>query len=79
MFMKVYILHSKSLDRYYVGFSKHLNKRIHQHQKEKVHWTSRASDWEQIWSKEVANTIDARQLEKMIKQRGAKRFLQTNR
>jgi len=74
--MTVYILHSKSLDRHYTGFSKSLQKRLHQHQAETNHWTARASDWKLIWKKEVSDTVAARHLETRIKSRGAKRFLQ---
>jgi len=74
--MKVYILYSDSLDRHYIGFSKFTQKRVRQHRAEKVHWTARASDWRLVWSREVVTVNDARSLEKQIKARGAKRFLQ---
>jgi len=74
--MKVYILYSESLDRYYTGFSLHPEKRLRQHRAEKGHWTSRAPDWKIVWSQKTSTTDEARAMEKKIKARGAKRFLQ---
>jgi len=75
MSMEVYILHSETLGKYYVGFSKQTSVRVGQHRKERKHWTSRADDWVLIWKRTVDNAAAARALEKQIKARGAKRFL----
>jgi len=73
--MEVYILHSKVLQKHYIGFSKKVSTRLIQHRKEKKHWTSRADDWALVWKQPVSSTEEARTLEKKIKLRGAKRFL----
>jgi predicted GIY-YIG superfamily endonuclease len=65
-----------SLDRHYIGFPKSPQKRLRQHRAEKVHWTARASDWSPVGSQEVATAKEALSLEKQIKVREAKRFLQ---
>ncbi|NNJ70959.1 MAG: GIY-YIG nuclease family protein [Kiritimatiellales bacterium] len=74
--LEVYILYSESLAKYYVGFSNSASSRLRQHRKEKNHWTARADDWELIWKQAVDSTAAARVLEKKIKSRGAKRFLE---
>ncbi|MBI3986532.1 MAG: hypothetical protein HY343_06415, partial [Lentisphaerae bacterium] len=64
----VYILHSATLGRYYVGISRHL--RGH------AFWTSRATDWREVCRQTVGSLGEARRLEKAIKARGAKRYLE---
>ncbi len=71
----VYILHSKTLDCFYTGLSRFSAKRRRQHIKGQNHWTSRASDWVEIWQTRMMSTREARDLEKAIKARGARRFL----
>jgi len=71
----VYILYSAATERYYVGQSQYREKRLRQHRREKLHWTRCASDWQEIFSREVEGRIAARELEVKIKKRGARRFL----
>jgi putative endonuclease len=76
----VYILYSCSLKKYYTGFSGFPGKRERQHRSGQTYWTSRANDWEQVWSQAVGSREEARRLERQIKARGAARFLgETNR
>lgn len=72
----VYVLYSPSLGRFYVGMSEFTAKRERQHRKGQSTWTSRADDWERVWQTEVADSSEARALEKQIKARGARRHLQ---
>ncbi len=71
----VYILYSELLKRYYTGFSKFTKKRLYQHRKRQNDWTSRASDWKEVFSIKVESTSEARMFERKIKKRGAARFL----
>ena len=73
----VYILHSSSLRRYYVGMTQKIRRRIKQHLRGENFWTQRTDDWEMVYSSEAMNIDQARQLEIGIKKRGAKRFLQS--
>ncbi len=74
--MNVYILHSQSLGMFYTGISKFRQKRHRQHLKGQTAWTSRANDWIEVWSVEVPDVATARALEKAIKARSARRFLE---
>jgi putative endonuclease len=74
----VYILFSPSLNKFYTGMSKFSAKRKRQHVKGQSQWTSKADDWFELWKIETQNSITARELEKKIKKRGAKRFLVDN-
>jgi putative endonuclease len=71
----VYILYSATLQQYYTGFSQYSGKRLRQHKREHKSWSARANDWEEVYSCSVSSRIEARNLEKKIKARGAKRFL----
>ena len=71
----VYILYSKQLNQYYTGFSGTFTKRLKQHITGEGAWTSQAHDWRMVFSKWCKTRVEARNLEKQIKARGAKRFL----
>jgi putative endonuclease len=73
--MTVYILHSNALGRHYVGMTQDLVLRLRQHNSSRKNWTAQADDWRVVWSKEVANRDAARELERLIKGRGAVRWL----
>jgi putative endonuclease len=74
----VYILFSPSLSKFYTGMSKFSAKRKRQHIKGQSNWTSKADDWIEVWKTQADDSLAARQLEKKIKKRGAKRFLIDN-
>ena len=70
-----YILYSKKLDRFYVGITEHLKRRVKQHLAGASRWTSRADDWHEVYRQRTTSMAEARTLEKHIKSRGAKRYL----
>ncbi len=71
----VYIVFSKTLNRFYIGQTKHLELRISEHNSGKGNYTSMASDWVLVFSCECRDRKEAVAFEKKIKNRGAKRFL----
>jgi len=75
----VYILYSKQLNQHYIGFSGTPAKRLNQHITGQGAWTSQADDWQMVFSKWCKTRLEARNLEKQIKARGAKRFLVESR
>ena len=72
----VYILYSATLDQYYVGLSRHPQRRLTQHLDGTSAWTSRAADWVMVYQHPVESVTAARAMEKQIKARGARRFLE---
>ena len=72
----VYILFSPSLNRHYVGFSRYRGVRRRQHIREKKAWTRRAADWQEAFCTTRPSRPEARELEKRIKARGARRFME---
>ncbi len=72
----VYIIFSSKLNKYYTGFTENIIIRLEQHNAGISTFTSKGIPWEFIYSFEVNSISEARILEKEIKGRGAKRFLQ---
>jgi putative endonuclease len=63
----VYILKSKIVDRYYVGSTRNLNRRLIEHNDRRKHWTSRFQPWEIIYSEECNTRVEAIRREKWLK------------
>jgi putative endonuclease len=75
----VYILYSSSLQRYYVGYTDDLNRRLAQHNAGKGNYTSKGIPWIVIHQFECNSKSEAVKLEMKIKKRGIQRYLQDNR
>ena len=73
--MFVYILFSKISSRYYVGQTINIENRLKRHNKGIVPSTKGGVPWKIVLTLEVSNRSEAMILEKKIKKRGAKRFL----
>ena len=77
MNFRVYILYSESLGKYYTGYtSDAMGKRLSYHLGIHKGFTSKAKDWEVQYVIVLATKESALQLEKKIKKRGAKRYLE---
>ncbi|HEX2535432.1 MAG TPA: GIY-YIG nuclease family protein [Chitinophagaceae bacterium] len=72
----VYVLFSGSLNKYYCGCTEDVEKRITEHNSGKGNFTSKGIPWRLIKKLELASRPEAMQLERKIKKRGIKRFLQ---
>ncbi len=73
--MIVYILYSVKSSRYYVGQTADINKRLKRHNHGKVPSTKSAVPWKLVLQIEVETRSEAIVLERKIKKRGAKRFV----
>ncbi len=74
--MTVYILYSEILSKFYIGQTADLEERIRRHNNGLAGFTKKGIPWDLIWSLEVESRTEALKLERKIKKRGAKRFLQ---
>ncbi len=74
----VYILYSQKRSRYYIGETSNIEKRLERHNKGLVKSTKSGAPWDLITTVEVADRSEALLLEKRIKKRGAKRFIEDN-
>ncbi len=72
----LYIIYSKSLNKYYVGESHDVKKRLEQHKNHhyKSNFSRIASDWELLLQKQLKNREQALYLEKFIKRMKSKKF-----
>ena len=71
-----YILFSKSINRYYIGATTLLpEERLNYHLLNHKGYTSKAKDWKIVFHSKFISFEDALSLERRIKKRGAKRYL----
>lgn len=74
----VYILYSASLLRYYVGQTGDLEKRLEVHNKGGRKYTTKGIPWVLVKTFECSSRSKATVLERKIKKRGIKRYLDNN-
>jgi len=74
----VYILYSKSADKYYIGETENLATRLHQHNIGyfKGSFTSLARDWEIYFKIECQDIQIARKIERHIKKMKSRKYLE---
>ena len=74
----VYILYSKSINKFYVGYSENPDKRLDFHNSElnKI-WSKRGKPWELIATFSFQIKSDALRAEKFIKQQKSTKYIQT--
>ncbi|WP_366141015.1 GIY-YIG nuclease family protein [Seonamhaeicola sp.] len=76
--MVVYILFSEKLGRYYVDHTMDIEKRLEVHNQGGKKYTTKGIPWELIKTYLCSNRSEAVQLERKIKKRGIKRYLEEN-
>jgi putative endonuclease len=72
----VYIIYSESASKYYTGQTYNLNNRIRRHNCGLSKSTKSGLPWKLIYQIEFHSRSEAMQLERYIKNRGAKRYLE---
>jgi putative endonuclease len=75
MMFTIYILFSKTCDKFYTGQTQDLANRLTEHNLGETRSIKGCSPWILVWKKEVESRSEAMALEKKIKKRGASRFL----
>ncbi len=71
----LYILYSKSIDRYYVGYTNDLERRLTEHNRKKGKYTDAGIPWLLVYKEEYQVKKDAMEREKFIKNRKSKSFI----
>ena len=74
----VYILYGSGKRKYYIGETKDIEARLERHNSGQVKSTKTGIPWKLIWSIKLETRSEALMLEKKIKKRGAKRYLEDN-
>jgi len=72
----VYILFSEKLNRYYAGHTNNIIKRLRTHNTGGKKYTTKGIPWVLIEKYSCVSRSEAMQLEKKIKKRGIKRYLE---
>ena len=71
----LYILHSKSIDHFYVGYTNDFERRISEHNRIKGKFTDAGIPWVLVYSESFASKKAAMDREKFIKSRKSKTFI----
>jgi putative endonuclease len=71
----LYILHSKSVDRYYVGFTNDLERRLSEHNRIKAKYTDIGIPWSVVYTESFNSKKDAMNREKFIKSKKSRKFI----
>jgi putative endonuclease len=71
----VYILYSKSFDRYYVGYTNDIERRISEHNRKKHKFTDAGIPWILVHSENFISKKEAMMREKFIKAQKSKQFI----
>jgi putative endonuclease len=72
----VYILHSKKIDKYYVGACTDLDRRLYEHNLGHSKFTSTGIPWELVYKEEWEDLILAKQRELKIKKMKSNAYLE---
>lgn len=64
------------MKKHYVGQTNNIDDRLFRHNAGREKFTKTGVPWELVWKKEVLTRSEAMKLEKQIKDRGAKRYLE---
>ena len=71
----LYILHNKSLDRFYVGYTNDLTRRLTEHNRIKGKYTDKGIPWVLVHKESFITKKDAMAREKFIKSKKSKKFI----
>ena len=71
----VNIIYSASLDKYYVGYTHDIIKRVNQHNLGISTYTSKPNDWVVLYTESYTTRIDASTREKIIKKKKSRVYI----
>ena len=72
----VYILYSSKIDRYYIGYSNDLERRISEHNRRKGKYTDRGIPWKIVYTESYELKEDASTREAFIKSQKSRIFIE---
>jgi putative endonuclease len=72
----IYIIYSITLDKYYIGYTSDLSKRLTEHNLGISTYTSKAMDWDLKYSKAFPTREEAMRKEKEIKRKKSRTYLE---
>ncbi len=72
----VYILYSKVRNRYYVGYSSDVSKRLERHNSGSTRSTKSGIPWELVYYEEYKNKTEALKREREIKKKKSRKYIE---
>ena len=72
----VYILYSEKMDRFYVGYTNNIDRRIGEHNRKKGKYTDRGIPWKVAYTETYPSKIEAQDREKFIKSRKSREYIE---
>ena len=73
----VYILYSSSIDKYYVGHTNDINRRLSEHNRIKGKFTDKGIPWKLFYTEEYLEKISAENREKEIKAKKSRKYIES--
>ncbi|MCE1188352.1 MAG: GIY-YIG nuclease family protein [Ignavibacteria bacterium] len=71
-----YIIHSEKLNKYYIGYSGDIAKRLEHHNAGWSHFTSQANDWILKYSEQYETKSEAMKREYDIKRKKSRKYIE---
>ena len=71
----LYILYSRSIDRYYVGYTDSMVRRLAEHNRKKGKFTDKGIPWEIVYQEVYESKKEAMNREKVIKRMKSRSFI----
>ena len=72
----VYILYSRKLNRYYIGQTYNLEKRLRKHHSSTSHFTGKANDWVLKYTESYSTRKEAITRESEIKKKKSRKYIE---
>ena len=76
MIFTMYIIYSPSLDKFYIGYTSDLQKRLKEHNSGISDFTSVATDWELKYNELFSDRKSAMNREKEIKKKKSRKYIE---
>ena len=71
----LYILYSEKIDRYYVGYTNDIHRRLSEHNRFKGKFTDSGIPWKVVYTEQYISKIEAKNRERFIKRKKSKQFI----
>jgi predicted GIY-YIG superfamily endonuclease len=72
----MYILHSKTLNQYYIGHTENLDDRFFRHNNSGSKATKKANDWKLVYQQEYSSRSEAMKAEMAIKKKKSRKYIE---
>ena len=71
-----YILFSESINKYYIGYTNDINRRLSEHNRVKGKFTDKGIPWKLVYSEHFSTKAEAQTREKQIKSKKSRKYIE---